>query len=94
MPFGLSPDILDAGGWVFAAIVLAIVIAALIRGDLVPGAIHKRESARADTATAQLERQGETAEKLADQVEDLAGNVKQLVEILGRVLRVPTGPAT
>lgn len=71
--------LLDAGGWVFAAVILSAVITALIRGDLVPGGVHKREIARADQATDQLERNSETNEKVVSQV-------AVLIDLLGKLL--------
>lgn len=85
MPLGLPSDVLAAGGWAFASVVLATVIAAVIRGDLVPGVTHKREVARADRATDQLEKEGDTNR-------ELLAAVKALTETMGRVLRLPGGP--
>lgn len=71
MPVDLPGALLDAGGWVFAAVTLSGVVAALIRGDLVPGSIYQREIERANTATEQLERQNDLGERLTTQVETL-----------------------
>jgi hypothetical protein len=68
----LTKAVLDAGGWVAAAVCLAAIIAAIIRGDLVPGSVYRRETKRADIATAQLERNTELGEKLTTQVDTLA----------------------
>ena len=64
--------LLDAGGLAIAAALAVGVVALIIRGDLVPGAVYRREVKRADTATAQLERQTELGETLTTQVETLA----------------------
>lgn len=80
MDFDIPKALLEAGGWVFAAITLTGVVTALIRGDLVPGNIHKREIARADTATSQLERWNEIGDTLTVQV-------KLIAELVADVLR-------
>jgi hypothetical protein len=64
--------LLDTGGLAIAAAIAVGVIVLIIRGDLVPGSVYRREAARADTATAQLERNTELGEKLTTQVETLA----------------------
>ena len=84
MPLGLPSEVLGAGGWVFASLVLAAVITALIRGDLVPGVTHKREVARADRATEQLEKEGDTNR-------ELLAAVKALTDIMAKAFRVPNG---
>jgi hypothetical protein len=71
VPIDVPKALLDAGGWVAAATIAIGVITGIIRGDLVPGNVYKREIMRADTATAQLERQNELGEKLTTQVETL-----------------------
>ena len=79
MPFELPKALLDAGGWVACASIAVGVIVAIIRGDLVPGRLYRREADRADTATAQLERQNELGETLTTQVETL---VKLVADVL------------
>lgn len=67
--FGIDPALLkaisDAGGWVVSCAILIGVIVAIIHGDLVPGREHRREIARANRATDQLERQAEVGEQNA-----------------------------
>ena len=79
MPFDLPKALLDAGGWVACASIAIGVIVAIVRGDLVPGNLYRREASRADTATSQLERQNELGEKLTIQVETL---VKLVADVL------------
>ncbi len=67
----LTKAVLDAGGWTVAAVLAVAIIAAIIRGDLVPGAIYRREVERADKATTQLDRQNDLGETLTTQVETL-----------------------
>ena len=45
--------IADAGGWAFSGFLAISIIVALIRGDLVPGFIHRREIARGDRLEAE-----------------------------------------
>lgn len=71
MPIDLPAALLDAGGWAVAAVIAIGVIGAIIRGDLVPGGVYKREASRADMATTQLERQTELGETMTTQVETL-----------------------
>lgn len=78
--FDLPKVLLDAGGWVFAAAVLAGIVAAIVRGDLVPGPVYRREVARADSATKQLEDSNELGVTLTAQVDTL-------VKIVGEVFR-------
>lgn len=80
MPIDIPKALLDAGGWVFAAAVLLGVVMAIIRGDLVPGTLYKREVARADTATTQLEHWNAIGETLTAQV-------KLMSELVADVLR-------
>lgn len=47
----LPPELYGPAG---AVVVLALGFVAFIRGDIVPGWIHKREQARADRADAAL----------------------------------------
>ena len=79
MAFDFPKALLDAGGWVACASIAIGVIVAIIRGDLVPGKLYRRETSRADSATAQLERQNELGEKLTTQVETL---VKLVADVL------------
>lgn len=80
MPFELPKALIDAGGWVTALAVALGVIVGIIRGDLVPGSLYRREVGRADTATEQLERQNDLGERLTTQVDTL-------VQLVGDVLR-------
>lgn len=83
MPFDIPKALLEAGGWVAAASIAIGIIVALIRGDLVPGALYKREVTRADTATSQLERWNEIGETLTIQV-------KLIADLVADVLRPRT----
>lgn len=76
----IGKALIDAGGWVFACAVLVGILSALVRGDLVPGAVYRREVARADTATEQLEKSNELGDTLTAQVDTL-------VKIVGEVFR-------
>jgi hypothetical protein len=73
--------VLDAGGWVACALTLAVVIGLIVRGDLVPGALYRREVDRADTATNQLERQNDLGETLTTQVETLIRLVADVLAV-------------
>lgn len=80
----IDPAIIDAllraGGWFACALVLAAVLALIVKGFLVPGSIYKREVDRADTATTQLERQNDLGETLTTQVETL---IQLVADVLG-----------
>jgi len=95
MPFGLPPEVIQAGGWVFAAVAIAaiasLVIGSIIKGALVPGAIHKREVERADKATLQLERQGDALEGIAKDVKAQAGDLGGLTVQLKALIDVMSG---
>lgn len=80
MPIDIPKALIDAGGWVVAAAIAIGVIAAMVRGDLVPGNVYKREVARADLATSQLEKWNDIGETLTAQV-------KILAELVADVLR-------
>ena len=64
----------NVGGWLFAAVVLALVIGALIHGDLVPGWIHKREIALGD----------KTIELLGQMTAAMDRNTKALDTVVGQ----------
>lgn len=72
--------LLKAGGWFACALVLAGVLALIVKGHLVPGSLYKREVDRADTATTQLERQNDLGETLTTQVETL---IQLVADVLG-----------
>ena len=72
MDFELPTALLDAGGWVFASVVLASVLIMVRRGDIVPGWVYRREVERADKATAQVDLQTESIKALTDQFEGFA----------------------
>lgn len=76
----LFKAVLDAGGWVACSVVLVGVLAAIVKGFLVPGSLYKREVERADTATTQLERQNDLGETLTTQVETL---IQLVADVLG-----------
>lgn len=79
--------IIDAGGWAFAAVTLGGIIAAIVRGDLVPGALYRREVTRADGATKLLEEANSLGRTLTAQVDTLVAQVDTLVKIVGDVFR-------
>ena len=72
--------LLRAGGWFACALVLAAVLALIVKGYLVPGSLYKREVDRADTATTQLERQNDLGETLTTQIETL---IQLVADVLG-----------
>lgn len=50
------PDITviaDAGGWAFGGFISLLVLGAILRGALVPGAVYQREVARGDRLEAE-----------------------------------------
>lgn len=57
----MSPELYGPAG---ALTVLAFVVVALIRGDLVPGWLHRREIARGDKADDQAERTAKALEAI------------------------------
>jgi hypothetical protein len=75
----------NASGWVVALALAISVIVALIRGDLVPGYLHRVVQAKLDDATSQLATVPRTTEQAADAAHaatDLAlGLAKELVAI-------------
>lgn len=79
MPFSIPKELLDAGGWVAAAAVALGWVGAILRGDMVPGSVHRREIDRADKATAQLERLLDSTHRSADQV-------ATVIELLSKIL--------
>jgi hypothetical protein len=83
MTWPSTDALLDLGGWTFACIVLAILLAAFIKGDIVPGWIHKRETERADKATDLLEHLTSAIEKQTATIEGLAGQVQVLGSTIG-----------
>ena len=79
-----SPEVLvQIGGWAFSVIVCTFVIVGFIKGDIVPGWIHKRETERADKATDLLEHLTSAAEKQTATVEGLASQMQSLAAALG-----------
>lgn len=76
----LIKAILDAGGWLACAGVLAAVLFLIVKGYLVPGSIYRREVDRANTATNQLERQNDLGETLTTQVDTL---IQLVADVLG-----------
>lgn len=83
MPLDIPKELLDAGGWVFCAVALFGIVAALVKGLLVPGGVHQREIARGDKATAQLERNSEAVEKLTGQLGTLLSLMGDLLTVKG-----------
>ena len=59
----------NAGGWVVAVVFMGLGVAAFVRGDVVPGWIHKREIARADKATDLLAAMTVSVDRLTTTVE-------------------------
>ena len=86
-----SPEVLaQIGGWCFAVIVCAVVIGGFIKGDLVPGWIHKREIERADKITALISEQTAVMEKQTDNTERQISVITSLgtqIETLVTLLR-------
>lgn len=91
--FELPKALIDAGGWVTAAALALGIVALFVNDVLISRKRHEaemaRETARADKATAQLEREAEVNEQLTGEVGRLATEVGTLVDVLGRVLKVP-----
>lgn len=79
MGIDIPKALLDAGGWAACAALAFAVVGLFVRGEFVTKAVYQREIDRADKATAQLERQGETNEKVASQMDSL-------LELLGKLL--------
>jgi hypothetical protein len=92
----LPTALLDAGGWVVAAVIAIGVITGLIRGDLETGKSAReardRETKRADKATEQLERNSELDEKRIVQIEKLTEQVDLLVKLMGQIFQA-RGPS-
>ncbi|HJT79130.1 MAG TPA: hypothetical protein VJ739_18180 [Gemmataceae bacterium] len=65
----------DVGGWVFAAVTLAAVLAwggrALISGRIVSGKLHERVLDQNDKLSEAITRLTGAVETLADRIEDL-----------------------
>ncbi len=80
---GIPADLLNAGFAIIAIAILLGLITAIIRGDLVPGVVYKRETTRADQATVQLERNTETIESLTEKVSTVADLLRALLGIKG-----------
>lgn len=78
------------GGWVVAVLVLAAVVAAFIAGKLVSGkqaqAALDREIKRGDMATAQIERMTDNDERRQRQTDELASQLKVVIEVVTQVL--------
>ena len=74
----------QAGGWLFAALVLAVVLVALSRGDLAPGWIYKREIERADKATDMLSQITGAVDRQTTVISSLAGQIETLVRLEAR----------
>jgi hypothetical protein len=81
----LKPFI-DAGGWVFSAVIMFAVLSLVYTGKLVPRFVYDREIQRADKATA-------IAEKSVDGLTSVAAQTESLSKLLegfisgGRVRR-------
>lgn len=80
MPIEVPPALLDAGGWVFAAVILVGVLSLIVTGRLVPGSVLASAEARERKATAQLERQAEAYNKLVTQLQVLISVLADSVE--------------
>lgn len=90
MTLPTATTIYDIGGWCFAVVVLALILVAIVRGDLVPGWIHKREIERGDKITALMSQQTATMEKQTDATErqtSIITGMGSQIETLVSVLR-------
>lgn len=54
MDLGWAKPLIDAGGWVFAAVVLGSVVWLFVKGDLVSGTVTREQKARSDALEAAL----------------------------------------
>jgi hypothetical protein len=63
---------------------MALVIGALIRGDLVPGWIHKREIALGDKATDLLSQMTAAMDRNTKALDTVVGQQTVVVGLLGR----------
>ncbi len=63
----LPPEVYGPAG---ALVALAFVVAALMRGDLVPGWVYKREAAQREKAETQAERNSESLASMAKAIGD------------------------
>lgn len=92
MELGLPKALLDAGGWVVAAVIAIGIVTALIRGDLETGrsarAAVERETKRADKATEQLERNSDIGERLVVSNDKLTGQIDLLIDLMVKFIQV------
>jgi hypothetical protein len=78
-----SPTELEQiGGWCFAALTLAVIIAGFISGRIVPGWIYKREIIRGDKATDLLAGMTAAMARQTDVIEKIAGQNDVIVRLL------------
>lgn len=75
-----------AGGWVVAVIVLGGVVTAFIAGKLYAQKSMDREIKRGDMATAQIDRMTDNDERRQKQFDDLAGQLKVVIDVVTQVL--------
>jgi hypothetical protein len=68
----LPPEVYGPAG---ALVALAFVVAALMRGDLVPGWVYRREAAGREKAETQAERNSESLSTMAKAIGDKPGPV-------------------
>lgn len=91
----LLDTLIKAGGWAFAAIVIAggawKLYQAVKNGDLVPGKTHQREIERADKNAALLARFTDVEEKRQEQLEAILDNGRQLTEVVTKTLAARSG---
>jgi hypothetical protein len=72
----------NVGGWLFASVVLALVIGGFIRGDIVPGWIHKREMALGDKSTELLAQMTAAMDRNTSVLDTVVGQQTVMVGLL------------
>ena len=81
MPYDqLAKVLVDAGGWVTAVALIAVILGLVIKGELVSGKTYRREAQRVDRLT-------DLMEKLSNANETLATQVHMIADLVSSILR-------
>ena len=80
MPYDqLAKVLVDAGGWVTAVALIAVILGLVIKGELVSGKTYRREAQRVDRLTDLMEKLSNANETLSTQVHTIADLVSSIL---------------
>ena len=77
-------DLVQIGGWCFAALVLFSIIVGFVRGQLVSGTVYARECERSDAAIQLLDKNTEALASVTDVLQRQGGQLDTLIAMRGR----------